>query len=398
MKDSNNLPTTGKQRYVILDALRGFALLGIALANFPEFGLWTFLNAEQQAAMPTAEVDRWVHFAQYMLIDGKFYTIFSLLFGVGFSMILIKHGRKLFIRRMLILMVIGLLHRLFIWSGDILVVYATGGLILTLFVKLPDKALLGLAVGLILLPVGLDALIEFHGIEYAKRPYMDWWRRANELGINEDNFATWLRDAKSYSEMFAFLMQGTIERSWELLSGHRLPKVVGLFIIGYLIGKRRLYARIEELPLKEMLSCFLLLSLVLSYGYALSATNNHPWGKTIHSLLYAVSVIPLGFCYIFILSLLYKKHPKAVSFRLLAASGRMALTNYIGQSVVGVVLFYGIGFGLGLRLGLWQIELVALDTFLVQIALSILWLRWFRFGPLEWVWRMLTYGRWLPLR
>ena len=383
---------------MILDALRGFALLGIALANFPEFGLWTFLSAEQQAAMPTAEVDQWVRFAQYMLIDGKFYTIFSLLFGVGFSMILMKHGRKLFVRRMLILMVIGLLHRLFIWSGDILVVYATGGLILTLFVKLPDKALLWLAVGLILLPVGLDALIEFHGIDYAKRPYMAWWRRAYELGINEDNFATWLRDAKSYSEMFAFLMQGTIERSWELLSGHRLPKVVGLFIMGYLIGKRRLYARLEELPLKEMLICFLLLSLVLSYGYALSATNSHPWGETIHSLLYAVSVIPLGFCYIFIFSLLYKKRPMAVSFRLLAASGRMALTNYIGQSVVGVVLFYGIGFGLGLRLGLWQIELVALATFLVQIALSILWLRWFRFGPLEWVWRMLTYGRWLPLR
>ena len=81
-------PTTGKQRHVILDALRGLALMGIALANFPEFGLWTFLSSEKQAAMSTANIDEFVRFLLYMLVDGKFYTIFSLLFGIGFSLIL----------------------------------------------------------------------------------------------------------------------------------------------------------------------------------------------------------------------------------------------------------------------------------------------------------------------
>lgn len=78
-------PTTERERYVILDALRGMALLGIAMANFPEFALWTFLSPEEQAAMPTAGVDKVVKFLQYLLIDGKFYSIFSILFGIGFS-------------------------------------------------------------------------------------------------------------------------------------------------------------------------------------------------------------------------------------------------------------------------------------------------------------------------
>ncbi len=393
-----NTPTTARERHVILDALRGLALLGIALANFPEFGLWTFLSAEQQAAMPTTEVDRWVRMGQYMLVDGKFYTIFSLLFGVGFSLILMRHSRQLFVRRMLILVAIGFCHLMFIWSGDILLLYAIGGLLLTLFVKLSDKVLLWIAGLLILLPIGLDALTEFCGVDFAGPVYNAWWREAGRQGINEGNFASWLRDARSYPEVFAFLRQGALERMWEFVDGHRLPKVVGLFVLGYLIGKRRLYARLEELPLAGITKTLLLPSLLFSCFYAWSATNEYLWGQTIHAVLYALSVIPLALCYICMFALLYKHQRNAVSFRLLAASGRMALTNYIGQSLVGILLFYGIGFGLGTWLGLWHIELIALTTFLLQILFSLLWLRYFRFGPLEWLWRMLTYGSWLDMR
>ena len=119
-------PTTAKERHVILDALRGLALLGIALANFPEFALWTFLSADEQQAMTTAGIDSVVRYMQYMLVDGKFYTIFSLLFGVGFSLILSRHPVSLFVRRMLILAVIGFCHLMFIWSGDILLLYGLG--------------------------------------------------------------------------------------------------------------------------------------------------------------------------------------------------------------------------------------------------------------------------------
>ena len=96
-------PTTEKERHLILDVLRGLALADIALANFPEFALWTFLSPNEQAMMPTAEVDKAVRFLQFAFVDGKFYTIFSILFGIGFSLILARRSVSLFLRRMLMI-------------------------------------------------------------------------------------------------------------------------------------------------------------------------------------------------------------------------------------------------------------------------------------------------------
>ena len=392
------VPTTEKQRHLILDILRGFALMGIALANYPEFALWTFLNTEQQAAMPTAETDLVVRFLQYLLVDGKFYTIFSLLFGVGFSLILSRHGVSLFLRRMLILACIGFIHLMFIWSGDILLLYAMGGLLLPLFIRFSDKTLLCVAALLVFIPVVLDALTEFCGVDFAAPLYDAWWRTASAQGINEDNFASWLRDADTYPQMFAFLLQGAVERMWEFVEGHRLPKVLGLFIVGYVIGKNRLYARLADLPLRRMLFLSLLVGVPTSLLYAWSAVSSHPWGGTIHSLLYAVSVIPLAFAYISAICLLCKHNANRSVFRMLAAPGRMALSNYISQSLVGIFLFYGLGFGVGTTFGLIHIVLVALAVFIFQMFVSRLWLSHFRFGPLEWLWRILTYGRYFPIR
>ncbi len=389
---TNQGPTTAKERYVILDALRGFALLGIALANYPEFALWTFLSDEEQQAMPTAAVDSVVRYLQYLFVDGKFYTIFSLLFGVGFSLILSRHPVSLFMRRMLILAAIGFCHLLFIWSGDILLLYAVGGMLLPLFMRLKDKVLLCVAVLLIVLPVGLDALTEFAGVDFAAPFYDAWWAEASRQGITEANFASWLRDADSYGQMFAFLMQGAYERLWEFVGGHRLPKVVGLFMMGYLAGKHRLFARLDEWPLTKLCLALWAVGLPTSMLYAWSATQGHPWGLTIHSLLYAVSVIPLAFGYITSFCLLLHQ------MRWLAAPGRMALTNYISQSLIGVLLFYGLGLGLGTSVGLIYIELTALLVFALQILASRCWLSHFRFGPLEWIWRMLTYQRYFPLK
>lgn len=397
MTNNETGPTSGRQRHVILDALRGLALMGIALANFPEFALWTFLSSEEQATMPTAGVDEFVRFLQYMLVDGKFYTIFSLLFGIGFSLILARHGRRLFLRRMLLLVVIGFLHLMFIWSGDILLLYAIGGLILTLLVGLSDRSLLTLALSLILIPVVLDALTELSGFDFAAPFYQAWWNEAEAQGISEANFASWLRDADSYGQMFAFLLQGAYERLWEFVEGHRLPKVVGLFILGYLIGKHRLFGHLQGLPLRKVILWAVLVGIPMSLFYAWSATSGHPWGRTVHSLLYAVSVIPMAIVYIIGVCLLYLRNPQAVVFRWFAAPGRMALSCYISQSLIGIALFYGLGFGLGTSLGLVHIELIALMVFLIQIVVSGLWFRYFRFGPLEWLWRMFTYGHYFPI-
>ena len=392
-------PVSEKQRYLILDALRGFALMGIALANYPEFSLWTFLSPGEQTVMATGGIDEVVRFFHYMLIDGKFYTIFSLLFGVGFALFLSRHSVPRFLRRMVILALIGFCHLMFLWSGDILLLYAVGGMLLPLFIRLKDKVLLAVAVALILLPVGLDALTEFGGVDFAGPFYDLWWREARAQGIDESNFATWLRDADSYPKMFAFLMQGACERMWEFVSGHRLPRVVGLFILGYLIGKHRLYVRLSEMPMAKWLDYCILYAIPTSMLYAWSACNGQPWGLTVHSLLYTLSVIPAAFSYILGFCVAYQHTPSSYKFfPMMAFTGRMALSNYIGQSLIGIVLFYGIGFGLGTSFGLVFVVLTALAVFVLQTYLSRLWLRRFLFGPLEWLWRLLTYGRYFPIR
>ena len=225
-----NLFSVQKKRYVILDALRGFAILGIILANFPEFSLWTFSDPSSWTA-----TDRVTRAIQTFLVDGKFYTLFSLLFGMGFSIQLTNAEGKLrtFYRRMAVLFIIGLLHLCLLWSGDILMLYALCGMVLPLFRKLPTKNLLLCAGGFLILPVILDAIF---GTRLADPLEAEQWRICALYGITQENFGTWLSDATSYREVLQFLHQGGIERMWEFVIGHRFFKVLGLFMIGFAIA------------------------------------------------------------------------------------------------------------------------------------------------------------------
>lgn len=175
-------PVKPSERYVILDALRGFALLGICLANYPEFSLYTFQPADVAASMPSAGVDRIVRFLQYVFIDGKFYTLFSLLFGMGFSIILSHAEQKgngafrLFYRRMTVLLVIGFLHLMFIWSGDILMLYALMGMVLPLFRNVSNRKMLSWAAFFLLLPVAVDTLTQIFGVSLSAPAVEAQWR------------------------------------------------------------------------------------------------------------------------------------------------------------------------------------------------------------------------------
>ena len=383
-----------KKRYVILDALRGFAILGIILANFPEFSLWTFSDPDTWTA-----TDRVTRAVQTFLVDGKFYTLFSLLFGMGFSIQLAGAEGKLitFYRRMAVLLVIGLLHLCFLWSGDILMLYALCGMILPLFRKLPTRGILLCAGGILLLPILLDALF---GTAPADPLEREQWRICALYGITEANFGTWLSDARSYREVLQFLHQGAVERMWEFVIGHRLFKVLGLFLIGFAVGKERIYADIKgSTPLlKRILLYGFLLGIPVGIIYTWSSMAGHPLGRVAHETFYLLSVYPMGFAYAAGFALLFERSAGAPGWKLLSSPGRVACTNYLGQSVMGIILFYGIGFGLGNRVGLLGTELIALGVYALQIAFSSLWMSYFRYGPVEWVWRMLTYGKRLPLR
>ncbi len=399
-------PVKTSERHIILDALRGFALLGICLANFPEFSLYTFQKPEIVAYMPTAGIDKIVRFLQYLFVDGKFYTIFSLLFGIGFS-IIIDHaaqkgadGFRIFYRRMIVLAAIGSLHLIFIWSGDILLLYALLGMLLPLFRHASDKGLLGTSAVLLLFPFLVDGLSTTFGVSLSAPAVQMQWHYCDLYGITKDNFGTWLRDAESYEAVFQFLIQGACVRLQEFIDGNRYFKVFGLFLLGFYIGRKQIYANLEanRTLLKKMAAYGFLLGLPLSLFYAWGSVTGHPFGTAVHTALYTVSVYPLGFAYVSAICLLYLHGREWRLWRCLAAPGRMALTNYIGQSVCGMILFYGIGFGLGASAGLIDTELIAAAIFLLQMVFSLLWLSSFRFGSIEWFWRMLTYGKILPLR
>ncbi len=394
-----------KKRHVVLDALRGFALLGIALANFPEFSLYNFLSDGAQACMPSAQVDGYFKSLLALFVDGKFYSIFSILFGIGFSIILGNaakkgaNGMKIFYRRMSILAIIGLCHLLFIWSGDILLLYAVIGMILPLFRGVEDRKLLFWAAFFLILPVGLDGMRILLGASLAEPLYDAWWAECARVGITEENFATWLRDAVCYGDVFCFLRQGAIERMWEFVLGHRYFKVLGLFLIGYYIGKKQIFADLDKYKKLIERAAIICLSvgLPLSVLYSVSSTSGHCWGDMTHSVLYAVSVYPTAIGYMAFFAWLYMKSREWQLWKILALPGRMALSSYIGQSLIGAAVFYGTGLGLGCSVGLDVTICVAVETVAVETVVCGLWLKVFKFGPLEWVWRMLTYGKWLPI-
>lgn len=401
----NNVPSTVKQRYIILDALRGLALLGICLANFPEFSLYTFLPEKMTITMPTAEVDTIVKYLQYIFIDGKFYTIFSLLFGIGFSIILSnaeknkRNGIRIFYRRMLVLFLIGLLHLVCLWAGDILALYAFAGFFLPLFIKVSDRKLITFAVALLVIPVTLDAGVEFLGWNPAAPVIAATQYFHGQFGITEENFPVWLAESSTYLDVLKFNLAGSFIRMQEFIDGNRLFKVLGLFLLGLYIGRKDIYARLDENKslLKKILKYGFIIGFPTTLLYAWSAMNGKPLGLTTHSAIYTLSVIPFAFFYISAICLWYLKNTERKVLRVFAAPGRMALTNYLMQSVFGIIIFYGIGFQLGARTGLIYVELIATAVFCLQIGYSYLWLKHNRFGPLEWSWRMLTYGKWLRL-
>ncbi|MCD8251403.1 MAG: DUF418 domain-containing protein [Phocaeicola dorei] len=399
-------PVKSSERYIILDVLRGFAILGICVANYPEFSLYTFQPDNMIKSMPTAEIDSMIRYLLYVFVDGKFYTLFSLLFGIGFSIIIAnaeknkKNGFSTFYRRMSVLLLIGFLHLMFIWSGDILMLYALLGMLLPLFRNVSNRGLLAAATIFLLLPIVVDTLTTVIGIHLSAPAMREQWRYCGLYGITEENFGVWLRDAKTYEQVFQFLVQGAWVRMQEFIDGNRYFKVLGLFLLGFYIGRNRLYADLERHAalLKKVTVYGFLIGLPLSLLYAWSGMNGHPLGTVAHTATYTVSVYPLGFAYMSGACLLHLKWKKLVLWKWLAAPGRMALTNYIGQSVIGICLFYGIGLGWGANVGLVHTELIVLVVYAFQVVFSTLWLSAFRFGPLEWGWRMLTYGKWLGIR
>lgn len=379
-------------RIRFLDALRGISVLFIFIANIGFFA-GTFFIFDGQYKWAVFPTDLPLDFLCFSLIDGKFYTVFSLLFGIGCAIQFqnTQNFRSFFSRRMFWLLIIGATHLCLIWLGDILTLYALLGFVLMWFVNVPNKKLLVYAIILILLPIVNDiALIVWN--------YPRWIENfaatvAQNLGVKpilRDGFGDFIKN-DDWSVFFKTNLSNTFLRISRMLDEGRPFKVLGIFLIGLWTGRKIIFENLLENTslLRKIAIWGICIGLPLNFfrTYIEFFIFDDFWGF-IKTITYALGTVPLGLGYAAALALWYCK--KSNFLKIFEPVGKMALTNYLSQTLISIAIFYGIGFGLGGKLGFTLVLGIALLVFALQIIISALWLRKFRQGPVEWFWRWAT--------
>lgn len=413
--NSNNQinPLQKENRIQFLDVLRGIAILFIFMANILSFSGYFDFNPDNQLPEATFFIDDVVDFITFSLIDGKFYSIFSLLFGIGCVIQynnLKKHNKQFasfFMRRMFWLLIIGLIHLCLFWLGDILTIYALLGFILIWFVDVSDKKLLTFATILIFFPIINWLFVHFTDLNYARfffKLNTAYYEHFN-LPINEWNgreyadFQKWIAN-ENLTDFFKMNLGNTFIRIGAILREGRIFKVLGIFLIGIWAGRRILNNDLlnNVAFLKKIAIWGISIGLPISIfrTYIEFYTGQEPLWEFLNTLTYAFGTVPLAMGYAALLALIYKKRQKFLN--IFAPVGKMALSNYIFQTAIATTFFYGIGFGFAGKFGLTVIMIIAIFIFTLQIILSKLWLTKFKYGPLEWIWRQLTYGKKLMIK
>ncbi|MCI3182201.1 DUF418 domain-containing protein [Caulobacter sp. CCUG 60055] len=386
---------TQNDRLAVVDALRGFALLGILMVNIGAFSS-TFYGLEIPDPKFVAPFDRAVQFAISALFETKFYLLFSFLFGYSFTLQMSsseRTGRPFapqILRRLATLWVIGLIHAALLYHGDILTTYALLGLVLLAARRTDDRLLLS-AAGLLVLVTALC-----------------WASLATLQGLKPEplNPAAILAEAQAEAEIFrgspaAVVAQHLRELSsvWGIVAFIQAPCALAMFLLGLVAGRRKALARVDEhLPkLRLLLAAGLAVGLPGALFYAW--TSVFAPGATLAGLAVGVLTAPaLTGAYLAGAVLLFTSQAGARLRDALAPAGRMALSNYLSQSFVCAMIFYGYGLGWIGRTSPSQTTLIALALFAIQLFVSRWWMDRFAYGPLEWLLRAATTAAWPPWR
>jgi uncharacterized protein len=382
-------PIQVTDRYTTLDLLRGLALFAVLLVNLLDFfRLSLFDHILRFHSHPG-----WANHAVDVLVAGvlefKAFDLFSLTFGIGVAVqaeraVLRCVGVELFLlRRFLILLAFGACHLVLISNVDILTLYAVCGLLMIPLLRLPSALLALAGLAAIYLPPVFP-----RGPAFPPMPVLQAHAAA----------ATRIYSQGSFSEILSFRWHETHDLLAPLLIGSA-QKTLGLMLLGVALWR---FGIIKD-PQRHRL---LLWTVCLGAG-AIGAINtaasvlSESSGKSLHvpRMLHALgSHVLLAFAYAAGL-LLWRRSQSSVAFTApLAAAGRMALSNYLVQSFVLALLFYGYGFGLFGRLAPTPAAAIGVAFYLAQLAFSAWWLHRYRFGPFEWLWRSMTYGRRQPMR
>ena len=402
MRPQASVPVASAERMDVLDVIRGVAVFGILVVNVYAFSGYGFISAAQKAALPASGFDEMSDVLVGLLAEGKFYCLFSFLFGVGFSVFIQRASARgsdaigLFKRRLLGPLLIGLAHTLFIWFGDILVTYAVLGFALIPFVRRDDRVVLRWAAIMLLAPIALYALLMALASVGPPPPAQSAGTGLPPIlataidGIAGGNYLDLLRGN------VIFTIANMVRRLLLMF----FPRVLGMFLLGFYAGRAGIFARLDAHAalLRRVCVIGLAAGLPLSLvGTELSSDVPGPpdLRGLIETILQSISSPALALAYTAGLCLLFRRAPRAMLA--LAPAGRMALTNYLAQSVAGVLIFYGIGFRLFGTVSLTRALAGCLVFFVAQTIASRAWLSIAMFGPAEWLWRTFTYGKRFPL-
>jgi uncharacterized protein len=398
---SPSLPLS--ERLPVLDILRGFALLGILIMNMPGFSSSMFAEADG-SHLWTSQADQWAAQLRDLLFSGKFNSMFSLLFGIGFTIQFARmeqrdpaHATRLYLRRLLVLAVFGIVHAVVFWTGDVLHVYALLGLVLVLGLRrVSDRGIVALIVACMVYPAlsgTLRVMVITKDIVAERVRIAQAFEISNNAAYGHGSFAdTVLENARVMAFFYGDPISLWNSFGWYVMMGMTL-------LIGVLAGRRRWVQRIPELlpQVRRLTWWALAIGLVCGAAFTLIFEINRVPGpspiKVLGSVCYSLSRLSMMICYVLVIVQLAQHAKWQRWLAPLAAAGRMPLTNYLMQTAICITLFNGWGLGLWMKVGpAWGLVLSFAIFFIVQVPWSRWWLARHERGPLEALWARATYG------
>ncbi|HMP72676.1 MAG TPA: DUF418 domain-containing protein [Kiritimatiellia bacterium] len=401
-------PVAPRERIVDLDVLRGIALFGILVVNLGLFSSPMFQYALPPKAWPDG-LNSGAQFLIWTLFEGKFITLFSLLFGLGFALFaerLEARGERvglIFARRLAFLLMLGILHAVFFWAGDILAFYAVIGFALLFFFRRQEKTLtrwiIGLFALLVIIQLGFYALIQ-SGLNHPEVAE----ETRNALTAESDRYREWLAAGYdiylhgSFSERLNYrLEEWTFGWVAMLFYTGGVPYILALFLFGLILGRRGLLRNPQQFRTFFIRKRYSRLAIgwIGAIFYAYAYRHMDPVGYNLWTLsqgvvfLFTTPLMTMGYIGLILHGLTIETIARRLA--LFAPVGRLALTNYLGQTLICTSLFYG--YGLGWYGSLTPIATIplALTIFAGQVAFSRWYLSRYASGPLESLWRRFTY-------
>lgn len=399
---SNLAPVAPRERVVTLDVLRGFALCGVMMGNMVLYsGRWTTRSPGQKLTALDQIAARFLN----IFVDSKAQTLLTFLFGLGFAVQLLRAEERrepvmaMYLRRLGALFVLGMFHITLLWWGDVTWTYAVAGLGLLAFLRTSNRTRVISALVLIFVPflvVQIPAL---------GQPVLRLFIEPQEFEAHTAQMAAALRRPDRAGLAWEHLQYALV---WcTRLYAWYFFWTLGRFLLGYVAGKLRWFDDdgAGHLPVFRKLATWggatavvtTAIGLLQRGGQLPLHTYGH-WGRLVAATVYQTGLLAVTLVYVSMVVLLMQRPPWRRVLRVVAPAGRMPLTTYFSQSLICTFIFYGWGLGWAGSVSIAGCLGLAAAIFSVQVALCHLWLRFFRFGPLEWLWRSAVYLKLSPMR